>query len=90
MARERKIYPSDTMDAFNARLPEGLRDKLRDAAKASGRSMNSELVHRLEESFDTKRQIAPAIAEFIELHVQAEVKARLQAIASHLGDQSQT
>lgn len=34
-------------------MPDGLRDKLRDAAAANSRSMNSEIVARLEESFET-------------------------------------
>lgn len=33
------------------RLPEGMRDRLKDAADQNGRSMNSEIVHRLD-SFD--------------------------------------
>jgi len=34
-------------DQFRLRLPDGLRDQIRDAAEASGRSMNAEIVHRL-------------------------------------------
>lgn len=37
---------------FLVRMPEGMRDRIADAAKANGRSMNSEIVARLESSFD--------------------------------------
>ncbi len=43
-----KIQPQDK---FVVRFPDGLRDKVADEAKASGRSMNAEIVHRLELSF---------------------------------------
>lgn len=32
------------------RLPDGMRDRLKAAAEASGRSMNAEIVHRLQAS----------------------------------------
>lgn len=43
-----KIQPQDK---FVVRFPDGLRDRVADEAKASGRSMNAEIVHRLELSF---------------------------------------
>lgn len=46
--------PSDLADKFMLRMPEGMRDRVREAADASGRSMNAEIVQRLEESFATK------------------------------------
>lgn len=39
-------------DKYILRLPEGLRDRVADAAKAANRSMNAEFVKRIEESFD--------------------------------------
>ncbi|MEY3774319.1 MAG: hypothetical protein RLZZ129_1099 [Verrucomicrobiota bacterium] len=47
----KKPYPSEVADRFQVRMPDGLRDRIAEAAKASGRSMNSEIVHRLEGSF---------------------------------------
>nr|WP_291374509.1 Arc family DNA-binding protein [Devosia sp.] len=35
------------------RLPDGMRDRIAEVAKANGRSMNSEIVARLEESFSS-------------------------------------
>ncbi|MGB0467069.1 MAG: Arc family DNA-binding protein [Pontibacterium sp.] len=48
---EDKKYPSHTLDKFQLRFPEGMRDQVKEASKESGRSMNAEIVHRLEETF---------------------------------------
>jgi plasmid stability protein len=40
-------YPSDKQDQFMVRLPDGLREDIKTAAKENGRSMNSEIVARL-------------------------------------------
>ncbi|WP_050490065.1 Arc family DNA-binding protein [Aeromonas jandaei] len=41
-----------TSDKFMLRLPDGMRDTISELAKASGRSMNAEIVHRLQQSID--------------------------------------
>lgn len=51
MARE-KIYPSESQDRYIVRFPDGMRDRIAEAAKANNRSMNSEIIARLEASFD--------------------------------------
>lgn len=48
---EKPPYPSQLQDRFIVRMPDGMRDRIAEAAKAAGRSMNAEIVHRLEESF---------------------------------------
>lgn len=48
---ERKPFPSETQERFIVRLPDGMRDRIAEAAKASGRSMNAEIVARLQASF---------------------------------------
>lgn len=40
--------PSQTQDKFIVRLPEGMREALRQRAEASGRSMNAEVIIALE------------------------------------------
>ncbi|PZO78437.1 MAG: hypothetical protein DI629_12100 [Mesorhizobium amorphae] len=45
-------FPSQLAERFQIRMPDGLRDRLREAAAESGRSMNSEIVERLQSSFD--------------------------------------
>ncbi len=44
-------FPSQQQDKFVLRLPDGMRVRIRAAAEAGGRSMNSEIVARLETSF---------------------------------------
>lgn len=46
-----KQFPSDQKDKFMLRLPDGMRERIAAAAEKGGRSMNSEIVHRLENSF---------------------------------------
>jgi plasmid stability protein len=47
----RQGFPSDKQDQFVVRLPDGLRDRIKAAAEASGRSMNAEIVKALEDAF---------------------------------------
>ena len=49
--RERKNYPSFQADQFNVRFPDGMRDRIAATAKGNGRSMNAEIIARLERSF---------------------------------------
>lgn len=44
-------------DQFPLRLPEGMRDTLRQKAEASYRSMNGEIVYRLEQSLADDNEI---------------------------------
>lgn len=45
-------FPSQEMDRFNVRLPNGMRDAIAERAKANGRSMNSEIIQILEDALD--------------------------------------
>ena len=56
--------PSRGSDQFVLRMPEGMREKLRDIAEANGRSMNSEIVQRLQDSFDRDAQDAAYFASY--------------------------
>lgn len=47
----KKPYPSETAERFIVRLPEGMRDRIRWEAEQNNRSMNAEVVARLQESF---------------------------------------
>jgi hypothetical protein len=49
----RKPYPSEEQDRFMVRLPEGMRDTLKAIAEANRRTMNAEIVARLEASFQS-------------------------------------
>lgn len=48
---DEKKYPSDLAERFQVRMPSGLRDRIAEAAEQSNRSMNAEIVARLESSF---------------------------------------
>ena len=47
------VFPSRGLDKFVLRLPEGMRDKIGAAARANKRTMNAEIVQRLEASFSS-------------------------------------
>lgn len=53
MNPDKNPFPSDVADKFLLRLPEGMRERLKTAAKANNRTMNSEVVARLDSSFAT-------------------------------------
>ena len=43
--------PSRSLDKVIVRLPDGMRDRIREAAEKNNRSMNAEIVSRLDNSF---------------------------------------
>lgn len=56
MSERRQPYPSEAADKVLLRLPDGMRDRLKAAAEANNRSLNAEIVNRLEASL-TSAQI---------------------------------
>lgn len=53
-------------DKFMLRFPDGMRDRIADAARAAGRSMNAEIVARLQSTFkpeQAKLDFGPANGE---------------------------
>src|SRR5258708_29947046 len=74
------------------RIPEGLRRRLERQAKWHRRSMNAEIVARLQQSFDLPDQaqeIADAVsAEFDTFSIESDldkIQSQIRAILSHLG-----
>lgn len=57
---EKPAYPSDTADKVLVRMPDGMREQLKAAAKANNRTMNAEIVARLQASFD-----APVLPDIV-------------------------
>lgn len=51
---KQKPYPSETQERFIVRFPDGMRDRIAEAAKANNRSMNAEIVSRLAASFPSQ------------------------------------
>ena len=56
--------------AYNLRLPQELKDKIAESAKDLNRSMNADIVARLEESFLPKDNSAPARADVKVIHLK--------------------
>lgn len=48
----RPVYSSRTADKFVLRMPDGMRDQMAELAKNHNRSMNSEMITRLQKSLD--------------------------------------
>ncbi|AXV15813.1 hypothetical protein CYG48_08955 [Neorhizobium sp. SOG26] len=46
----RPSYPSDEVDKLLLRFPPGLRDSIKEKAEENGRSLNAEIIHRLQSS----------------------------------------
>lgn len=51
-----------TADKYIIRLPEGMRDRIRQRAEANRRSMNSEIVHYLDRALAAENEKGPAEA----------------------------
>lgn len=60
-------FPSRLLDKFVLRLPAGLRERVGKAAKENGRSMNAEIVARLEETFKTDLTSKAAAAKILRM-----------------------
>lgn len=71
--------------AITIRFPDGLSERIRELAKANRRSMNAEVIARLEDSLSVGKSIAPAFTELLETHINNEVNVRLKAIAAKIG-----
>jgi enolase len=50
--------PARYLDKFMLRFPEGMRDRIAEVAKANGRSMNAEIIARLQKSLADERSAA--------------------------------
>ncbi|WP_104012253.1 Arc family DNA-binding protein [Burkholderia anthinoferrum] len=72
----KKPFPSEQQERFIVRLPDGMRDRIAEAAKTNNRSMNAEIVARLEESFSEAEPVA--IEHIFPKAVAENTKLRLE------------
>lgn len=79
--------PSRTADQFVLRLPDGMRDRIAEAAKANNRSMNAEIVARLSESLSrqppmtgNRVDLRALVVEEIENYLNPGGKALLELL----------
>ncbi|ULB09132.1 Arc family DNA-binding protein [Cereibacter azotoformans] len=73
-------YPSELAERFQLRLPDGMRDRIKAAAEAKGRSMNAELVAVLMQNYPERPHLAGEWVQ-VSLFMPAELKAHLEAAA---------
>jgi plasmid stability protein len=63
MRKPRSEYPSEQADKFLLRFPNGLRDRIKTAADANGRSMNAEIINVLEQQYPPELSADELIAD---------------------------
>jgi plasmid stability protein len=81
-----KNYPSRVADQFVVRLPDGMRDKIAEEAKKNNRSMNAEIVGRLEASLSPSAD-TPMNLEHVFTHLNyklADLEADKALLRLHL------
>jgi plasmid stability protein len=79
---DRKPYPSEAAPRFMVRLPDDMRERLKVAAKESNRTMNAEIVARLEASF---REPAATGGEALAKRL-AKIESRLDTLRECLAE----
>lgn len=72
------LPPSRTAEQFVVRFPDGMRDQISAAAKASGRSMNAEIIARLQESFIHPKDRIPGSPEEIKAFAEGVAQALIE------------
>ncbi len=74
------MYPSQTAERFNVRMPDGLRERLRASAEMNKRSMNAELIFHLDRALplhiqraagDRSANLAPAAGNHTDVSASA-------------------
>lgn len=82
-------YPSETADRYIVRFPEGMRERLKDEAASNNRSLNAEIIARLERTLDPDQNIHPAalaVTEEIVERVIRKIRAQEQATGASKDD----
>lgn len=93
MADGERRYPSDEQYRFIVRLPDGMREQIKAEAEKNNRSMNAEVVHRLELTFrfdldvgaeERMKSEAGPLADFINEKF-AELSLQISDLKAQLG-----
>lgn len=71
-------------DRFMLRLPDGMRDRIKAAAESNNRSMNSEIVARLQATFNVR---SAALRQEIDTPISNEALARRLSVSRHLSSE---
>ena len=90
MTKDDAQFPSQVADKYVVRFPDGMRDRIAEVAKANGRSMNAEIISRLELSFnleplkDTKRgELVKLVNDAIDERMALEKEKIRLELAEH-------
>lgn len=78
-----KPYPSQTQDRYIVRMPEGMRERIAEAAKANNRSMNAEIIARLEGTFARDEPAQEALV--VTLVETGKVQNQIERLTGELG-----
>jgi hypothetical protein len=70
------MYPSEKADKFVVRLPDGMRDRIRQQAAATRRTMNSLIIHALDRALAAEEAKSPAGASTPPSHDQSHHPAK--------------
>lgn len=74
-------------DKFMLRLPDGMRAQIADAAKSNKRSMNAEVVARIQESFEQREPVVLRIDLTTDAETRMkEVKDAIDALKPYLAE----
>lgn len=74
---EKKIAPSTLAEKYIVRFPDGMRARLHEAARANNRTLNAEILARLERSFEldgpeAKAELLALVNEAIDERLERE------------------
>lgn len=83
---DRSSYPSEQADKYLLRLPDGMRERLKAAAQENNRSMNAEIVARLEQSFLTNIRADGVLEVSMSRREYLDLMSRLDRIGTLLGE----
>ncbi|NRP19895.1 hypothetical protein LPJGGPFB_03153 [Ensifer adhaerens] len=82
---DRSSYPSEQADKYLLRLPDGMRERLKDSARENNRSMNAEIVARLEASFLSYKREDGVVEVGMSRSQADELMKRLDRLNERLG-----
>lgn len=77
---ERKQFPSEQQDQYMLRFPKGMRDRLKAEAEKNKRSLNSEIIARLDDSLLTEQLTTVADESAIKPPTAKELKRLAELI----------
>lgn len=76
--------------AYNLRLPQELKDKIAESAKELNRSMNADIVARLEKSFELETNVTETFEFEAMKRIHKQQIEELKALGDHLKDVRET